>query len=128
MQRLDISIEQWDDITGSLLSSEMADIVYMFTEGQPLRRIAGSNQHEKRRIYHLDRVARARIRQHLMDEANKIGLHTESDVGVGICHSCKEVSMELNNDPMEGIPNNQRLYGGFKLCNECLNQRTQTSK
>jgi len=128
MERLDISIEEWDDITGSFLPSELADTVYKVTEGQPMRRIAGSNSDEKRRIYHLDRVARARIRQQLMNEASKIGLNTESDVGVGICNSCREVVSELNNDPMEGCPNDQRLYGGFKICNSCFDEITRPSR
>jgi len=126
MKRLDISIEDWDNITGEMLSSEMADTVYQFTEGQTIRQIAGSDYNEQRRIYHIDRVARAWIRHRLMDEAAKIGLESESDIGVGICHSCSEVVSELNNDPREAIPVEMRLYGGYKICNSCHADVTQS--
>lgn len=103
----------------------MADIVYMFTEGQTIRQIAGSDSDEQRRIYHVDRIARSRIRHRLLDEASKIGLNSESEVGAGVCHSCGNIASEMNDEPREGIPNNMRLYGGFKICNSCLAEVTQ---
>lgn len=125
MRRLEISIEEWDELTGETLCAEMSDTVYQFTEGQTIRQIAGSNYNEQRRIYHLDRVARARIRRCLMDEAAKIGVESESEIGAGICHSCSEVVCELNNDPLEAAPIETRVYGGFKICNSCLAEVTQ---
>ena len=127
MKRLSVSIEEWSDITSPFLSPEMADTVYKFTEGQTIRQIAGSDSNEKRRIYHVDRVARARIKSDLIDEASRIGLDSESEIGTGVCNSCANVVTELNNDPREAKPVNMRLYGGFKICNPCLSELTRGS-
>ena len=127
MERLDISIEEWSEIASPFLSPEMADTVYQFAEGQTIRQIAGSDSDEQRRIYHIDRVARARIKHDLLDEASKIGLNSESEVGAGICHSCGNVVPEINDEPREAKPVDMRLYGGFKSCNECLSDLTGAS-
>ncbi|GAA0528860.1 hypothetical protein [Halorubrum aquaticum] len=125
MDRLEISIEKWNEITGAALSSEMADTVYKFTEGQTIRQIAGSDSDEQRRIYHIDRVARERIKYGLLDKAAKIGLSSESEVGAGVCYSCGDTVSELNNDPRAGVPIERKLYGGFKICNACFSEATQ---
>lgn len=124
MERLSISIEKWSDITSPFISPEMADTVYKFTEGQTIRQIAGSDSNEQRRIYHIDRVARARIKSDLIDKASRIGLDSETEIGTGVCHSCANVVPRLKNEPREAKPVNMRLYGGFKICDTCHSELT----